>query len=101
MYYKSGHGILRMIFLQIQLLVFRFQQFFQQSQLIDLVVQIFSLIFSWFAMANLWLAFGVTLNLLPQHDIFIFGTATIVRNICQKYGWACSLLNRHTGSILH
>ena len=39
MYYKSGHGILCMIFLHIQAVVFHFQPFFQQSPLIDLLVQ--------------------------------------------------------------
>jgi len=39
MFYKSGHGIFRMFFLHIQALVFHFQRYFQQSQLIDLLVQ--------------------------------------------------------------
>jgi len=39
---------------------------------------LFSLIFSWFALANLWLTFAILIDLLPENGINIFGTAEIV-----------------------
>ncbi len=39
---------------------------------------IFTLIFSWFALANMWLTFSIIIDLLPSQDVNIFGTSTIV-----------------------
>ncbi|KAI0034078.1 glycosyltransferase family 2 protein [Vararia minispora EC-137] len=55
--YKSGHGIIRMFFFHIQALY-----------------NIFSLFFSWFALANLWLTFSIIIDLLPNNGIVFFGT---------------------------
>jgi len=43
--------------------------------LIDFVVQynIFSLMFSWFALANLWLTFSIIIDLLPSEGVVLFG----------------------------
>jgi len=37
-----------------------------------------SLIFSWFALANLWLTFSIIIDLLPEQKIFVFGTLEVV-----------------------
>jgi len=58
-FYKSGHGIIRMFFLHVQALY-----------------SFFNLIFSWFAIANLWLTFSIIIDLLPRQKIYIFGNAT-------------------------
>ncbi|KAF8505798.1 chitin synthase [Russula emetica] len=55
-FYKSGHGIIRMFFFHIQALY-----------------NIFSLIFSWFALANLWLTFSIIIDLLPSENLVLFG----------------------------
>lgn len=55
-FYKSGHGIIRMFFFHVQALY-----------------NIFSLIFSWFALANIWLTFSIIIELLPSQGIVIFG----------------------------
>jgi len=39
---------------------------------------IFSLIFSWFALANLWLTFAIIIELLPTQKLIAFGTTEIV-----------------------
>ncbi|KAI9452078.1 chitin synthase [Russula earlei] len=54
--YKSGHGIIRMFFFHIQALY-----------------NIFSLIFSWFALANIWLTFSIIIDLLPSQGLVFFG----------------------------
>jgi chitin synthase len=59
-FYKSGHGPLRMFFLHLQALY-----------------NIFSLIFSWFALANVWLTFSIIIDLLPSQNIVLFGTQTV------------------------
>ncbi|KAI3597856.1 chitin synthase [Moniliophthora roreri] len=61
--YRSGHGLFRMFF-------FHIQGFYN----------VFSLIFSWFALANMWLTFAIVIDLLPNMEprpILIFGTAEI------------------------
>ncbi|KAK7061690.1 chitin synthase [Favolaschia claudopus] len=70
MFYKSGHGILRMFFLHIQA-----------------IYNIFSLIFSWFALANLWLTFSIIIDLLPGQGIIIFGTASITHWVNNGFKW--------------
>lgn len=48
---------------------------------IQALYNVFSLIFTWFALANLWLTFSIIIDLLPSLSpaITIFGTAEIVR----------------------
>ncbi|KAJ7068219.1 glycosyltransferase family 2 protein [Mycena amicta] len=70
MFYRSGHGLIRMFFLHIQALY-----------------NIFSLIFSWFALANLWLTFSIIIDLLPTQNIIIFGTATITHWVNNGFKW--------------
>lgn len=70
MFYKSGHGIIRMFFLHVQALY-----------------NIFSLIFSWFALANLWLTFSIIIDLLPQQGILVFGTATVTHWVNLALKW--------------
>lgn len=59
--YRSSHGIFRLFFLHIQALY-----------------NVFSLIFSWFALANMWLTFSIVIDLLPDQGIHVFGTDVIV-----------------------
>ncbi|PWN90368.1 putative chitin synthase 1 [Acaromyces ingoldii] len=47
--YKSNHGIVRLFFLHIQA-----------------VYNVFNLLFSWFALANLWLTFSIIIDFIPQ-----------------------------------
>ncbi|KAH9179673.1 glycosyltransferase family 2 protein [Lactarius sanguifluus] len=54
--YKSGHGIIRMFFFHIQALY-----------------NVFSLLFSWFALANIWLTFSIIIDLLPSQGLVFFG----------------------------
>jgi chitin synthase len=54
--YQSGHGIIRMFFFHIQALY-----------------NVFSLIFSWFALANIWLTFSIIIDLLPSQGLVFFG----------------------------
>ncbi|KAI6151952.1 glycosyltransferase family 2 protein [Pisolithus tinctorius] len=68
--YRSGHGIIRMFFFHIQALY-----------------NIFSLIFSWFALANIWLTFSIIIDLLPSQNIIIFGTATITHWVNLALKW--------------
>ncbi|KAF7313759.1 Chitin synthase [Mycena chlorophos] len=70
MFYKSGHGIIRMFFLHVQALY-----------------NIFSLIFSWFALANIWLTFSIIIDLLPTQNIIIFGTADITHWVNDGFKW--------------
>jgi chitin synthase len=48
---------------------------------------IFSLIFSWFALANLWLTFSIIIDLLPSQNIIIFGTADITFWVNFAFKW--------------
>ncbi|THH31301.1 hypothetical protein EUX98_g2888 [Antrodiella citrinella] len=68
--YKSGHGIIRMIFFHIQA-----------------IYNIFSLIFTWFALANLWLTFSIIIDLLPSQGIVIFGTADVTHWFNLAFQW--------------
>ncbi|KAJ6515926.1 glycosyltransferase family 2 protein [Mycena sanguinolenta] len=70
MFYKSGHGILRMFFLHVQA-----------------IYNIFSLVFSWFALANIWLTFSIIIDLLPSQGIIIFGTATVTHWVNNGFKW--------------
>lgn len=58
--YKTNHNPIRMLFFHIQALY-----------------NVFTLIFSWFALANLWLTFAIIIDLLPSQKLYAFGTAEI------------------------
>jgi chitin synthase len=49
---------------------------------VQALYNLFNLVFTWFALANLWLTFSIIIGLLPdatqQTPFYIFGTATIV-----------------------
>ncbi|KAG8689825.1 Chitin synthase, class 2 [Ceratobasidium sp. 423] len=68
--YKSGHGIIRMFFFHIQALY-----------------NVFSLIFSWFALANLWLTFSIIIELLPAQGKYAFGTEAVTFYVNQAFEW--------------
>jgi chitin synthase len=68
--YRSGHGVIRMFFFHIQALY-----------------NIFSLIFSWFALANIWLTFSIIIDLLPNQGIIIFGTAAVTHWVNLAFKW--------------
>jgi chitin synthase len=68
--YRSGHGIIRMFFLHLQALY-----------------NIFGLIFSWFALANMWLTFSIIIDLLPSQGIILFGTATVTHWVNLGLKW--------------
>ncbi|CAE6360610.1 unnamed protein product [Rhizoctonia solani] len=68
--YKSGHGIVRMFFFHIQALY-----------------NVFSLVFSWFALANLWLTFSIIIELLPDQNVYIFGTKAVTFYVNQAFEW--------------
>jgi chitin synthase len=50
---------------------------------------VFSLLFSWFALANLWLTFSIIIDLLPSQTpaINVFGTADITHWINMVLKW--------------
>ncbi|CAE6538549.1 unnamed protein product [Rhizoctonia solani] len=68
--YKSGHGIIRMFFFHIQALY-----------------NVFSLVFSWFALANLWLTFSIIIELLPNQKVYAFGTEAVTFYVNQAFEW--------------
>ncbi|KAI9001377.1 glycosyltransferase family 2 protein [Trametes punicea] len=68
--YRSGHGIIRMFFFHIQALY-----------------NIFNLIFTWFALANIWLTFSIIIDLLPSQHIVFFGTVDITHWINFVLKW--------------
>ncbi|PBK69723.1 glycosyltransferase family 2 protein [Armillaria solidipes] len=69
-FYRSGHGIFRMFFLHVQAFY-----------------NIFSLVFTWFSMANMWLTFSIIIDLCPDQDIIIFGTATVTHWVNLALKW--------------
>ena len=68
--YRSGHGIIRMFFFHIQF-----------------AYNIFSLIFSWFALANIWLTFSIIIDLCPSVGIIIFATADVTHWVNLAFKW--------------
>ncbi|KAF8529171.1 glycosyltransferase family 2 protein [Hysterangium stoloniferum] len=68
--YRSGHGIIRMFFFHIQA-----------------IYNIASLIFSWFALANLWLTFSLIIDLTLKQGIKVFGTAGITHWVNLAFKW--------------
>ncbi|KAF9483925.1 glycosyltransferase family 2 protein [Pholiota conissans] len=69
-FYRTKHGFVRMFF-------FHFQALYN----------IFSLIFSWFALANMWLTFSIIVDLLPEQGIFLFGTADVSHWVNLAFKW--------------
>jgi chitin synthase len=80
LFYKSSHGIIRKFFLHIQALVSKSLDHPRRitERVLQLQYNLFYLIFSWFALANLWLTFSIIIDLLPNQSIYIFGTAAVV-----------------------
>ncbi|KAL7422785.1 Chitin synthase, class 7 [Cryptotrichosporon argae] len=68
--YRSGHGPIRMI-------AFHFQAIYNA----------FSLIFSWFALANLWLTFSIIITMLPEQNVILFGTLDVTHWINKAAEW--------------
>ncbi|THG98213.1 hypothetical protein EW026_g3937 [Hermanssonia centrifuga] len=68
--YQSGHGLIRMFFFHVQA-----------------AYNIFSLIFTWFSLANIWLTFSIIIDLLPSQGIHIFGTDAITHWINLVLKW--------------
>lgn len=70
--YRSSHGIIRMIFFHIQA-----------------IYNVVSLVFSWFALANLWLTFSIIIDLLPRQTppVYVFGNQVITHwgNLALKW----------------
>ena len=48
---------------------------------------IFSLVFSWFALANMWLTFSIIIDLLPSQGIIIFGTLAVTHWVNLAFKW--------------
>jgi hypothetical protein len=63
-----------------------FRMFFFHVQAL---YNVFSLIFSWFALANLWLTFSIIIDLLPsqQPPFNVFGTAVITHWVNLSLKW--------------
>jgi len=68
--YKSGHGIIRMFFFHLQSLY-----------------NVFSLVFAWFSLANIWLTFSIIIDLCPGQGIVIFGTVAVTHWVNLAFKW--------------
>ncbi|KZT72530.1 glycosyltransferase family 2 protein [Daedalea quercina L-15889] len=68
--YRSSHGIIRMFFFHVQGLY-----------------NIFTLIFTWFSLANMWLTFSIIIDLLPGQGLVLFGTVDITHWINEVLKW--------------
>ncbi|ODN78774.1 hypothetical protein L202_04333 [Cryptococcus amylolentus CBS 6039] len=69
--YRSSHNPIRMFFFHIQALY-----------------NLCSLVFSWFALANLWLTFTIVIQLLPQSShIYLFGTEEVTHWVNLVFQW--------------
>lgn len=68
--YRSNHNLLRLFALHVQLLF-----------------NIFQLIFTWFSLANLWLSFSIIIQLLPKNNIVLFGTLEITHWVNLSLQW--------------
>lgn len=70
--YKSNHNPIRMFFFHIQALY-----------------NICNLIFSWFALANLWLTFSIIITMLPtiETPVYLFGTPAITFWVNSALQW--------------
>jgi chitin synthase len=54
---------------------------------IQALYNFFSLVFSWFALANLWLTFSIIVDLLPEQKIYLFGTQEITHWVNFAFKW--------------
>jgi len=54
---------------------------------IQALYNVFLLIFSWFALANIWLTFSIIIDLLPSQSIIIFGTADVTHWVNLVFKW--------------
>ncbi|KAG8965037.1 Chitin synthase, class 2 [Tulasnella sp. 419] len=56
---------------------------------IQAIYNILSLIFSWFALANLWLTFSIIVELLPAQNppIYVFGTQAVTHWMNLSFKW--------------
>ncbi|WVQ74921.1 hypothetical protein IAR50_004529 [Cryptococcus sp. DSM 104548] len=71
--YQSSHNPIRMFFFHIQAFVCSYS---------------FSLVFSWFALANLWLTFSIVIELLPESSrIYLFGTEDVTHWVNLVFQW--------------
>ncbi|GJE84976.1 glycosyltransferase family 2 protein [Phanerochaete sordida] len=72
--YRSGHGIIRMFFFHIQALY-----------------NVFSLVFSWFSLANIWLTFSIIIDLVADPTQVkaspFFGTVAVTHWINLALKW--------------
>ncbi|KAJ7770930.1 glycosyltransferase family 2 protein [Mycena maculata] len=68
--YQSGHGVIRLTLFHVQALY-----------------NAFSLFFSWFALANLWLTFSIIIDLLPTQGIVFFGNIVLIHWINEALKW--------------
>ncbi|KDQ17324.1 glycosyltransferase family 2 protein [Botryobasidium botryosum FD-172 SS1] len=68
----SGYNIFRMFFLHLQA-----------------IYNVASLVFSWFAPANIWLTFSIIIDLLPSQTppIYVFGTAAVTHWFNLVFKW--------------
>lgn len=49
--------------------------------LTQLQYNVVSLLFSWFALANVWLTYDIVVSFLPDQHVYVFGTAGIVGDL--------------------
>ncbi|TFL06041.1 glycosyltransferase family 2 protein [Pterulicium gracile] len=68
--YQSNHSFIRMFFFHVQGLY-----------------NVFSLIFSWFALANIWLTFSIIIDLLPTQGVTIFYNEAITHWVNSAFRW--------------
>jgi len=54
---------------------------------IQALYNVFSLIFSWFALANLWLTFSIIIDLLPSQGLALFGGQTVTHWVNLALKW--------------
>lgn len=54
---------------------------------IQALYNVASLVFSWFALANIWLTFSIIIDLLPTQGVVIFGTPEITHWVNSAFEW--------------
>lgn len=69
-FYKSAHNPFRLLMFHVQALF-----------------NLFQLIFTWFALANLWLTFSIIIELLPHNGIFLFGNEVVTHWVNLAFQW--------------
>jgi hypothetical protein len=100
MIYQTKHSLFSKVLLHIQAIVC--YNFFYIIQFANLFLFLFVqynayyLLLSWFALANMWLLFSITIDLPPFQGIYIFGTAEIVSfNFCHDANICLTDCTRH------